>query len=179
MSSENNGFCGGIWIGIENWMNECFQVAHSRFEGRRRRKLGHHTFSCGIEERRDDQMTQHEGPGRNGWRSGLGGKMKTYWSDRREHSCLDSKTWWGRFCTQSSVLSGASEETSDEELSSQISWLRSQGELHSSEHVVAYQYSKKTNKDGITIVKMREDKEMEEFNDGGAREKFLDARNTS
>ena len=73
-------------------MNECFQVAHSRFEGRRRRKLGHHTFSCGIEERRDDQMTQHEGPGRNGWRSGLGGKMKTYWSDRREHSCLDSKT---------------------------------------------------------------------------------------
>ena len=74
---------------------------------------------------------------------------------------------------------GASEETSDEELSSQISWLRSQSELHSSEHVVAYQYSKKTNKDGITIVKMREDKEMEEFNDGGAREKFLDARNTS
>ena len=113
-------------------MNECFQVAHSRFEGRRRRKLGHHTFSCGIEERRDDQMTQHEGPGRNGWRSGLGGKMKTYWSDRREHSCLDSKTWWGRFCTQSSVLSGASEETSDEELSSQISWLRSQGEQHTS-----------------------------------------------
>ena len=80
-------------------MNECFQVAHSRFEGRRRRKLGHHTFSCGIEERRDDQMTQHEGPGRNDWRSGLGGKMKTYWSERREHSCLDSETWWGQFCT--------------------------------------------------------------------------------
>ena len=39
--------------------------------------------------------------------------------------------------------------------------------------------TEKANKDGITIVEMKEDKGMEEFNVGGAREKLFDAKNTS
>ena len=39
--------------------------------------------------------------------------------------------------------------------------------------------TEKASKDGITIVEMKEDKGMEEFNVGGAREKLFDAKNTS
>ena len=40
-----------------------FSGSAFQIRGPQTEKLGHHTFLCGIEERRDEQMT-HEGPGR-------------------------------------------------------------------------------------------------------------------